>query len=382
MDIVALGAAYGVAAIFGGASDLSLSGNLLGHWAYGAIFLAVWVAAATDQRLYVSRRSESMVAILFTVAKASFTALLFSAFVMALALETVNREFYLWMSACSISSLLTIRLAMGLGLWNLRRRGFNARRILIIGANERAARLVAIFQANEQYGYHIEGILEDEPERAAQLEHTGVPYLGPIKELERLLLERVLDSVYIALPVRSHYEKIQSVAHLCEGIGVPVRLVADLFPLRMATSYLTRMGDIPLLSLAVEPEEQTVFALRRAEDVLTSLVLLILLLPVFLVLSILLKLESRGPLFTQRPMRGPHGEPISVLAFRTTKWRPADAADTPSATPNLEFTRAGKYLELYGLDELPELLDVLRGRLNLAGPVHPSAGRAKMDSPV
>lgn len=74
--------------------------------------------------------------------------------------------------------MVCFRLGLGLSLWNLRRRGFNARRILIIGSNERTQKLVDILHANEQYGYHIEGFLEIEPERRELLEARGVPLIS------------------------------------------------------------------------------------------------------------------------------------------------------------------------------------------------------------
>jgi len=350
---------------------------LRGHLGYLFTLVFVWFLVATDQRLFLSRRSEALVALLFSVAKAFFTAFLFTVFIVALFMrEDLNRTFLFVFGLFVLGGLLLFRLSLGLSLWNLRRRGFNARRILIIGSNPRTQKLVDILHANEQYGYHIEGFLEIEPERAKMLEERGVPYLGPLDELDKILVNRVIDAVYIALPVRSYYEKIQSAAHLCEGVGVPVRFMADLFPLRMATSELSRLGDIPLLSLSTEPSDsRPQFALHRAVDMGVSLILIVVLSPVLLAVATAIKLDSRGPILLRRPRRGPGGSTFTDLVFRTShgaSWEPGGE----------NLTRVGAVLRRYGIDELPQLLNVLTGEISLAGPIHGQGQASKVDSPV
>ena len=347
------------------------------YMGYYFTLVFVWFLVATDQSLFLSRRSEALVALLFSVAKAFFTAFLFTVFIVALFMrEDLNRTFLFVFGIFVLGGLLLFRLSLGLSLWNLRRRGFNARRILIIGSNPRTQKLVDILHANEQYGYHIEGFLEIEPERREMLEARGVPYLGALDELDKILVNRVIDAVYIALPVRSYYEKIQSAAHLCEGVGVPVRFMADLFPLRMATSELSRLGDIPLLSLSTEPSDsRPQFALHRAVDMGISLVLIAVLSPVLLGVSIAIKLDSRGPLLLRRPRRAPGGGEFTDLVFRTTY----DASWELGAE---NLTRVGRVLRRYGIDELPQLLNVLMGEISLAGPIHGQGQASKIDSPV
>jgi len=348
---------------------------LQAHLPYLVALSTIWLLVATDQRLFLSRRSEALVALLFSVGKAFFTAFLFCVFVIALFMrEDLNRTFLFVYGMLVLGGLLLFRLTLGLSLWNLRRRGFNSRRILIIGSNERTQHLVDILHANEQYGYHIEGFLEIEPERRSILETRGVPYLGELDELDKILVNRVIDAVYIALPVRSYYEKIQSAAHLCEGVGVPVRFMADLFPLRLASSEMSRLGDIPLLSLSVEPDSRPQFALHRAVDMGVSVLLLAVLSPVFIVAYLAIKLESRGPALVRRARRGPSG-PVEDYVFRITRVGAPDGEEG-------SLTRTGRILRRYGLDELPQLFNVLFGEISLAGPVGGKDQATKLDSPV
>jgi len=349
---------------------------LKGPLTYYFVILIVWFVVAADQRLFLSRRSEALVALLFSVTKAYVTAFLFIVFILALYLQGyLNRTFLFTTGIFVLGGLLTCRLALGQFLWNLRRRGFNVRRIVIVGSNERTQRLVDILHANEQYGYHVEGFLEVEPDRRHYLEDRGVPYLGELDELEKLLVERVIDAVYIALPVRSYYEKIQSAAHLCEGVGVPVRFMADLFPLRMATSELSRLGEIPLLSLSAETDERPRFALQRAVDTCVSLLLLTVLSPFMLLFSLAIKLESPGPVLIRRVHRAPGGGTFWDFVFRTNR-----SGTWEAGSDNL--TRVGRLLRRYGVEELPLLLNVLAGNISLTGPIQGKGQTTKVDSPV
>ncbi len=343
---------------------------------YLVTMVTIWFLVATDQRLFLSRRSEALIALLFSVAKTFFTAFLFTVFIVALfKQDELSRTFLFLFGLFVLGGLLLFRLLLGLSLWNLRRRGFNSRRILIIGSNERTQKLVGILQANEQYGYHIEGFLEHEEERRHLLEEFDIPFLGDIDELDQILVNRVIDAVYIALPVRSHYEIIQSAAHLCEGVGVPVRFMADLFPLQMATSELTRVGDIPLLTLSADSEIQPPFALHRAIDMGISLLLLVILAPICALVSIAIKVDSRGPILVRRPRRGPGGSKFQDIVFRTTH---RASLDDGTAT----LTRVGRLLRRYGVDELPQLLNVLSGDISLSNPVQGHGAGDKVDSPV
>jgi hypothetical protein len=351
-------------------------GSAQNSLSYLITMTGVWLLVATDQRLFLSRRSEALIALLFSVAKTFFTAFLFTVFIVALFLQDdLNRTFLFLFGLLFLGGLLLFRLLLGLSLWNLRRRGFNSRRILIIGSNERTQKLVGILQANEQYGYHIEGFLEHEENRRHLLEDCDIPFLGDIEALDQILINRVIDAVYIALPVRSHYEMIQSAAHLCEGVGVPVRFMADLFPLQMATSELTRVGDIPLLTLSADSEFQAPFALHRAIDMGVSLLLLVVLAPICALVSVAIKLDSRGPVLMRRPRHGPGGGEFQDIVFRTTHGASLDGGAAV-------LTRTGQLLRRYGIDELPQLLNVLAGDISLSDPIHGRGQGGKVDSPV
>jgi len=211
------------------------------------------------------------------------------------------------------------------------------------------------------------------------MDDLDIRYYGKVRDLETILQDRVVDVVYISLPVRSQYETIESIAHLCEGVGVPVRMLADLFPLRMASSRLSRLGDIPILSLTESRTVGSPFSLNRLADFLVSTILIVILLPVWVVIALLIKLDSRGPVFTRETRTAPR----THRSFKLLKFRTAALLDTPrngggdldspdeivSADAVEGYTRVGRLLVRYSLDELPELVNIWCGQISSLDPV-------------
>jgi len=361
VDMTWIGLAYLSAVAMTVPEGASLTVYALSRGVWLLVFVLLWCGVAVDQGLLTSRRSEALISVLFSSAKAFLTTLLIVTFLLAvLAPGEIGRAFLLAFGVSGLVMSLLSMLVARPSIWKLRRRGYGFRRILIIGSNARTAHLVEVLLANEHYGYHIAGFLEDDPERRSLLERFGVHWLGGIQAIEKILVEHVVDGVYITLPVRSFYETVRSIAHLCEGVGVPVRLLADLFPLRMTASDVIRLGDIPMLSLTSEAGILTRFALKRGMDLIASLSLLAVLSPILVVIAILVKISSKGPVFVLQDRLGQGLQPFKMLSFRVL-----DSAGAAGAARS--FTPLGRFLHRYGLDELPQAVNVVMGHMSLAG---------------
>ena len=374
MDGACIFSAFALTSFLTRAPGETLPQAMRSHADYFAVLFTVWCIQAVDQRLFVSRRGDALIPQIFAFTKAVFLSLVLTIFVLALMhREALDRQFALTFSGFVLVSMVLFRTTMRLGIWGLRHRGYSYRRILMIGSNERSAEIAEIILAQRHYGFQIMGFLDDDPARARTLERYMLPYLGDVDTLERVLVDKVVDVVYISLPIRSYHEKIQSIAHLCEGVGVPVRLVADLFPLKMASSALSKVADVPVLTLTTEPEVQPQLALKRATDLLVSSILILMLSPLFALIAVAIKLESSGPVFTmEERLSRRDNRAFKLMRFRTRGgasngvWDASDSA-IDVRRPN-GFTKVGTFLYRYGLDELPELFNIWRGQLSLAEP--------------
>lgn len=364
--------------------------KFVGNLAYFVIFVLVWCGAAADQRLFVSRRDDNLTVQFISVGKAVVSSLIFTGFVIGFFTRSIpERDFLVFFGALSLLTMSVFRLGLRLILWNLRRRGFNYRQILIIGANERSERLVEIIQNHGQYGYQVAGFLEDDPERVPILRKFQVAHLGGFDDLERVLANRVIDEVYITLTVRSFYEVIQRCAHLCEGVGVMVRMTADLFPLRIATSRVSLLEDIPILSLCAVPDQHFQLFLKCAVDFVASTLALVVLGPlVFAPVAALIKLEgllrpnARGPVFFTQERVGLNGRRFRMVKFRSMvrnaeelrkELEHLNEADGPvfKIRNDPRITFIGKIIRKTSIDELPQLFNVWVGTMSLVGPRPP-----------
>ena len=223
---------------------------------------------------------------------------------------------------------------------------------------------------------------------------NGVKVIGTIEQLKEILSNNVVDELIFAIPLKmiSEAEKYITIA---EYMGISVRIIPDwqLHYLKyrpgVAKIQFEEFLGLPTMALKTTPPNQGELLVKTAFDYLFALLLLIVLLPVFLAISILIKLSSAGPVFFRQERLGLNGRRFNVLKFRTMA---ADAADhfqevkalneadgpvfklknDPRLVPYI-----GKFLRKFGLDELPQLINVLRGEMSLVGPRPPIPSEVK-----
>jgi len=385
-DTAVVGASYGAAAaLHAGSFETGWDPERLWTFAaYGVVFGVLWLAAAAEQRLFVSRRDDSTFDLTRSIIKAAVISFVSTALLIAFFQRgEVAFEFMAGFGLLATAALLTWRLGLRLFLWNIRRRGFNYRRILIVGANERAKHFAEVIGHHEEYGYRLAGVLDDDASRMSVFEGMDLTYLGPSSDLEKVLSNEVVDEVYITLTIASHYETIHNIASLCESVGVVVRLVADFFPVRIARRRIDLIEDVPLLSLSAIPEQQVQLALKRFIDIAVSgLGLLVLVPTVFVPLAIIIRLDSKGPIFFGQERIGMNMRRFKMLKFRSmvanaeelkAKLMEQNEADGPvfKIKRDPRITRVGRFIRKYSIDEFPQLINVFLGHMSLVGPRPP-----------
>ncbi len=363
---------------------LTILGFARQHMAYFLIFLLVWCGAATDQKLFAFPREDNLTRLVLSVIKSVVIALIFSGFVITFfTRQGVGREFFVVFGGLVLAFILGFRIALRLFLEYARKQGFNFRRVVIVGANERATKLNEIIQSHLHYGYHVLGYIDDDPARGQVFDPHYVEYLGNCTQLDRMVLDGVIDEVYICLPVRSHYETIRKIAFMCEGVGLPVRMVAELFPLRLARSHLSHFEDMPLLSLSTTPEAHGRLLVKRILDfAAASAALAVVGWWLFPLVAILIKLDSRGPVFFKQERVGQNGRRFNIYKFRSMvvdaeerkqELAALNEADGPvfKMRRDPRVTRVGAFLRKTSLDELPQLINVWLGHMSIVGPRPP-----------
>lgn len=269
-----------------------------------------------------------------------------------------------WAAAISATSLL--RLIYREFLAMLRRRGIDARRVLILGAREQGQVVLRTIRREPDLGYQVQGFLSDSVPVGTLVE--GVPVLGKPTSIGRVIRVTAADEVIIALSGRSSGEVLDIVA-LAEDEAVEIKLYPDVF--QLVTNNEVSVGDVsglPLLSVKnVALDSPINQALKRTLDVVVAAIVMTLFSPIMLLIAALIRLESPGPVFFVQERVGLDGRPFPCIKFRGMR-QDAEAMGSWTTQDDPRVTRLGAFLRRYSLDELPQFMNVLRGEMSIVGP--------------
>ena len=247
------------------------------------------------------------------------------------------------------------------------------RNALIMGSGARATVLRTVAQ-NSQARLNIVGCLDD----AYFGSDMGADnYLGPLSSLPDLLKAKPIDLILIGLPVKSQYENIQWIIGVCESVGVECQYMRDIFFTSRASHQVSPApSEIAVLG---DPPRDLRHNLKRVIDILIAGPMLLLLSPVLLAIAAAIKLTSPGPVFFIQQRYGFNRRIFPMFKFRTMivgaeKQQPALESANEAFGPVFKLrsdprvTRVGAILRRTSLDELPQLINVLRGEMSLVGP--------------
>jgi len=261
-------------------------------------------------------------------------------------------------------SLLTARRITWSALKRLRQSGYDLNNALIVGTGRVARRTARGLRRAGWIGIRTIGFIEDNPSRWT----CDLPIVGRIADLPKLVEEHRIEHVFIALPLGRHAEARRVFDALSESF-VDVRLVLDVPDLAGLSLTTSNLDGQPLIGLRESPHFGLNLFVKRSMDVVLSAIGLLLVMPVFAVLALIIKRSSRGPVFYRQERCGLNGKPFDMLKFRTMR---VDAETTTGPVWAIKDdprrTWFGAFLRRTSLDELPQLINVLRGEMSLVGP--------------
>ncbi|MDR1980163.1 MAG: undecaprenyl-phosphate glucose phosphotransferase [Tannerellaceae bacterium] len=245
-----------------------------------------------------------------------------------------------------------------------RRKGYNFKRIIIVGAGKNGMELYRVMKDDLAYGFIIMGFFDDN----VALKDLIPNYLGNTDEIKEYVLENNIDEIYCTLP-GTQDEKILKLLNFAEKSMVRFYIVPEFFRNVKKSLVIEMMESIPLLSIRREPLQAAYNrALKRAFDIVFSFFVLVTVYPVlYLVLSILIKITSPGPIFFRQRRTGIYGQEFECLKFRTMKVN-QDADTLQAVKDDPRKTRLGEFLRKTNLDEFPQFINVLLGDMSVVGP--------------
>jgi len=240
-------------------------------------------------------------------------------------------------------------------------------RALVAGAGVLGRMVAEKLVKHRELGLDVVGFLDDDPGKL-QSDFDGLPVLGTLEDLERVTRERGVDLLYVALPLGAQHKTIKLLKH-AEPLLLAVQVVPDLLQYFALRAGVEDLDGIPVINLTQIPLAGWNTLLKRVMDLTIGILALLLLAPVLAVIAVLIYLEDRGPVFYRQLRMGLDGEPFRIVKFRTMI-PDAEAATGPrfARANDPRTTRVGVWLRRTSLDELPQLVNVVRGEMSLVGP--------------
>ena len=278
----------------------------------------------------------------------------------------------------NIVGILVFRLFTRIWIRYLRARGKDYRIWLIVGSGQQTATLVETINANSHFGIRIHDVVDLKDMSDTHDSSRAGSTVASVQDIHRILDENVIDEVVVNLPIRSCYDEIRELIKICAEAGIKIKLPTDFFDFQQSESELVMIGDVPLVTHFAEHPGYYQLVLKRLLDVAGALIGLTILTPLFALVALAIKLDSRGPVIYWASRIGLHGRPIRIAKFRTMV-QEADllrdelrhlAEDTLAfkIKDDPRITRVGKFLRQYHIDELPQIWNVLLGEMSLVGP--------------
>jgi putative colanic acid biosynthesis UDP-glucose lipid carrier transferase len=245
-----------------------------------------------------------------------------------------------------------------------RRKGYNSKNIIIVGAGKNGMELFRVIRNDLSYGFHVLGFFDDN----GMLKNILPNYLGRIDEMEAFVTEHDVDEIYCTIP-GANSERISGLLAFAEKNMIRFYIIPDFYRDVKKSMILDMMESIPLLSIRNEPLQSAYNrGVKRVFDVAFSVMVLLTCYPLlYLSAGLLIKLSSPGPVLFKQKRNGLYGEVFECYKFRTMKVNEeADIVQAVKDDPRT--TRIGSFLRQTNLDEFPQFLNVLMGDMSVVGP--------------
>jgi exopolysaccharide biosynthesis polyprenyl glycosylphosphotransferase len=328
--------------------------------------------------LYTDRRAPSqwfIVQRLFLVVILDFSLLSVGYFL--LHQKGVSRLFIGNYALILFSLLLIERWILEIVLQKRQQQGYNALRILLVGSDQRAETIVSALENQRSWGHKIIGYLMARPASSTSIQ--SIPCLGSLEDMRGVLTKNAVDEVIFALPRAEKNVDISAYIELCEKMGIAFRIVPGMFdPEAEGIVHVESIQHIPTLVVNLIRINATGMLYKRVLDIGLGMAGTLVFTLLYPVVGLAIKLDSKGPVLFRQKRVGQHGRIFHVLKFRTM------VADAEQHKQQLmeknqmqgqmfkvendpRVTRVGRFLRRTSLDEFPQFLNVLAGKMSIVG---------------
>ena len=360
------------------AVDPSNQADLVMYIPFGLVLIFLIFCSFQFSHVYRFRRDRIWLEEVYAIASATTIGVVVLILLnLAFRQLSYSRLIFLY-TAVLVTLLLGISRAVVYALRSyLRNRGIGLERVVLVGVGDVGLMVMRTIVARPSLGYELVGFLDDNPAKN-QTDIGRFQALGPLMKFSDILQNHAIDTAIICLPWRSH-RTVSRLLRLCERSGVKAQIVPDFFQMTKNQMQVEGLNGIPLITArAVSIAGWNLFV-KRALDIALATVMLIAGLPLAALIALAVRFSSPGPVLYAQTRIGRNGQPFKIYKFRSmiagADAQIDDMAELNEASGPLFKMRAdprrtsiGRILRHFSLDELPNLINVLRGEMSLVGP--------------
>lgn len=283
----------------------------------------------------------------------------------------ISREYLAIYMVSNVLAVLVYRFGVKKTLRHFREKGYNKQYVLILGAGSLGKRFYNKLIQHPEMGYDVVGFLDDQfHELQSEFTEKNLkPLLGTLEDLVETINKKLIDEVIIALPLEAHH-KFPNIINTCEKAGIRTLIIPDFFDYLPARPTFDNFAGMPLINVRDIPLDlMSNRIVKRLFDISFALIAIILTLPVMLLIAVVIKLTSPGPILFKQVRVGLNRRNFYMYKFRSMKVSSDQVADTQWTTENdSRKTKIGSLLRKTSLDELPQFFNVLFGQMSVVGP--------------
>jgi exopolysaccharide biosynthesis polyprenyl glycosylphosphotransferase len=338
------------------------------------VIIPVWPIVLKYFGLYDGALVAKTATITFSILKSVLIASLVLASAIYAVKDSLFSRLFFAFFICIDFFLLLVEKMILKWVYHMPRNAFNDRNVLLVSAPEGVFKFTNLVSHEEDVYVNIIGYLTIDNSRN---EVDGVECLGSMEDFNRIILTKAVDEVIFVLP-KAYIPEIEGYIIDCEKMGITVRMLLDLYDLKLAKTQISYIGNLPMLSFRTVNLNENQKFLKRIIDIVGAIVGLILTAMIFIIFGPAIKLESPGPIVYSQIRVGQNGRKFRCYKFRTM-YEGADEHKKELEHMNMmkgaifkvendpRITRIGSFMRKHSLDEFPQFYNVLKGEMSLVG---------------
>ncbi len=343
--------------------------------------IPVWIMFLSFQGSYRDLRTRTIPTEIMIISISGFlSTIALGSVIFVFKLTLTSRLFVATNIVSTVLFLLIAKYILYRFMDNLHQKGYNQVNLLIVGTGKRARDFIKVVKEHSNWGLKIVGLIDDEHGMFGK-EIEGFRVLGRLQDIQFILHRIVVDRVIFVVP-RLWLNRIDEAILACEEEGISTSISMDLYNLNIAKVRQTDFSGFPLLEFETFSAKQWQLFLKRTIDIIVSIILLVVFLPISLAAILAVKLTSKGPILFTQTRSGLNGRKFTLYKFRTMivgaefKKRALEKMNEMEGPVfkirnDPRITPVGRILRKLSIDEIPQLINVLRGDMSIVGPRPP-----------